>query len=85
MLSFQVVLFTWNLVNHQNITIREQIGSYFGYALAAGDIDGDHKDDLIVGAPMYTIPNNKGDYEVGRVYVMYQGTTEVSRSRRRRK
>ncbi|XP_015188813.1 PREDICTED: integrin alpha-PS2-like [Polistes dominula] len=69
----KVVLFTSNMTNHQNVT-GEQMGAYFGYAVAAGDIDGDNLDDLIVGAPMYTIPDNPEMYiETGRVYVIYQG------------
>ena len=55
----------------QNIT-GEQMGSYFGYALAAGDIDQDGLDDLIVGAPMYTVPNNpEMTIETGTIYVFY--------------
>lgn len=66
-----MVLFTWNLTNYLNIT-GEQLGGYFGYSLAVGDIDGDRRDDLIVGAPLYTKPNNEEKYEVGRVYIQYQ-------------
>lgn len=68
----KVLIFSWNMVNQQNIT-GEQIGAYFGYALCVCDVDGDKLDDLIIGAPMYTIPNNEGKYDVGRVYVMFQG------------
>ena len=50
------------------------MGAYFGYAVASGDIDGDGLDDLLVGAPMYTIPDNpEMTIETGRVYVIYQG------------
>lgn len=50
------------------------MGAYFGYSVAAGDIDGDSLDDLIVGAPMYTIPDNpEMNIETGRIYVIYQG------------
>ncbi|GAB0088980.1 Integrin alpha-PS2 [Sergentomyia squamirostris] len=66
----KVLIYTWNLTNQQNIT-GEQIGAYFGYSLAAVDVDGDKLDDLIIGAPMYTEPNNEGKYEMGRVYIMY--------------
>lgn len=67
----QVLLLTSNMTNHQNIT-GEQMGGYFGYALATGDIDGDGLDDLIIGAPMYTIPDNtEMNIETGRVYVFY--------------
>ncbi|KAG6461531.1 hypothetical protein O3G_MSEX012687 [Manduca sexta] len=46
-----VVLYTWELQNIKNIS-GSQIGAYFGYSLASGDIDGDGADDVIVGAPM---------------------------------
>lgn len=80
----QINLFTWNLTNYQNISLAEyghQIGTYFGYSIAAGDFDGDKTDDLIVGAPLHVEPNNEGKYEVGRVYVIYQGR-EASKFRR---
>lgn len=77
----KVVLFTWNLTNHQNIS-GTQLGSYFGYAIAVNDVDGDGKDDLIIGAPLYTEPNNEGKYEVGRVYIIYQGADPTKRFRR---
>ena len=69
----KVIIFTSNMTNHRNIT-GEQMGAYFGYAVASGDIDGDGLDDLIVGAPMYTVPDNpEMTIETGRVYVIYQG------------
>lgn len=49
------------------------MGAYFGYAITTADVDGDNQDDLIVGAPLHTEPNSEGKYEVGRVYVIYQG------------
>ncbi|XP_068629492.1 integrin alpha-PS2 isoform X2 [Battus philenor] len=66
-----VVLYTWDLYNIKNIS-GSQIGAYFGYSLASGDIDGDGTDDVIVGAPMFTKPKSNG-YEHGRIYVIYQG------------
>ena len=72
----KVVLYSWNLTNIQNIT-GEQLGAYFGYAIISTDLDGDNFDDLIIGAPLYTTPNNDGKYEVGRVYVVYQGNEET--------
>lgn len=66
-----VVLYTWDLENIKNIS-GSQIGAYFGYSLASGDIDGDGMDDIIVGAPMFTKPKSDG-YEHGRIYIIYQG------------
>ncbi|XP_040173055.1 integrin alpha-PS2 isoform X2 [Anopheles arabiensis] len=76
----KVLIYSWNMTNQQNIT-GEQIGAYFGYSLAAVDVDGDKLDDLIIGAPMYTEPNNEGKYETGRVYIMYQGAAPDGRFR----
>ncbi|KAG5683654.1 hypothetical protein PVAND_012923 [Polypedilum vanderplanki] len=67
----KVLIFSWNLTNQLNIT-GEQIGAYFGYSLCSIDVDGDKLDDLIIGAPMFTEPNNEGKYETGRVYIVYQ-------------
>ncbi|XP_043271432.1 integrin alpha-PS2 isoform X2 [Venturia canescens] len=67
----KIVLFTSKMVHVRNIT-GEQMGSYFGYAIAAGDIDSDGYDDLIVGAPMFTVPENtEMNFETGRIYVFY--------------
>lgn len=67
----KALIFSWNMTNQQNIT-GEQIGAYFGYSMCVVDVDGDKLDDLIVGAPMHTEPNNEGKYEMGRVYIYYQ-------------
>lgn len=67
----KVCLFSWNMTNWKNIT-GEQIGAYFGYSMAVGDIDGDGLDDLIIGAPMYTEPNREGKYEMGQVFIFPQ-------------
>lgn len=67
----KVLVFSWNLTNHVNIT-GEQIGAYFGYSLCTVDVDGDGLQDLIIGAPMYTEPNKDNKYETGIVYIVYQ-------------
>ena len=41
-----------------------QMGEYFGAALTAADINGDGLSDLIVGSPMYSLPNTP---DVGRI------------------
>lgn len=50
------------------ITADTEVGSCFGHAVAAGDVDGDGKSDLIVGAPR--VHDN-----AGRVYV-FRGNGE---------
>lgn len=68
----KVLIFSWNLTNLYNIT-GEQLGAYFGYSMCSVDVDGDKLDDLIVGSPMFTDPNNEGKYEQGQVFIVYQG------------
>ncbi|XP_061147801.1 integrin alpha-5-like isoform X1 [Syngnathus typhle] len=55
-----------------NVT-GEQMGSYFGYAVAATDINNDGLDDLVVGAPMFMRRGSNGRLEeLGKVYVYLQ-------------
>ncbi|CAN7996424.1 unnamed protein product [Ixodes hexagonus] len=81
-LAGKVVLYDGKLKHLGNIT-GEQMGSYFGYSVAAADINGDGQDDLVVGAPLFTEHGLKdGSYERGRVYVYLQNpaTHELERS-----
>ncbi|XP_037101975.1 integrin alpha-5 [Syngnathus acus] len=51
----------------------EQMGSYFGYAVATTDINSDGMVDLMVGAPMFMTRGSDGRLEeMGRVYVYLQ-------------
>ncbi|XP_041801853.1 integrin alpha-5 [Chelmon rostratus] len=51
----------------------EQMGSYFGYAVATTDINSDGMTDLLVGAPMFMVRGSDGRLEeMGRVYVYLQ-------------
>ncbi|XP_028261856.1 integrin alpha-5-like isoform X2 [Parambassis ranga] len=61
-----------DLTSLLNLT-GEQMGSYFGYAVAATDINNDGLDDLVVGAPMFMRRGSSGRLEeLGKVYVYLQ-------------
>ncbi|XP_064354742.1 integrin alpha-5 isoform X2 [Dromaius novaehollandiae] len=51
----------------------EQMAAYFGYAVAATDVNSDGLDDLLVGAPLFMERTAEGRVrEVGRVYLYLQ-------------
>ncbi|XP_063226281.1 integrin alpha-PS5-like [Bacillus rossius redtenbacheri] len=50
--------------------VGEQLGEYFGASLCVADLDGDGLDDLLVGAPHYSLREPGGTaWDEGRVYV----------------
>ena len=51
----------------------KQPGEQFGASLAVYDINGDERDDIVVGAPHHTDYNSPElKYEIGAVYIYYQ-------------
>nr|XP_045615130.1 integrin alpha-5-like [Procambarus clarkii] len=55
----------------------QEMGAQFGYCLAAGDVDGDGVDDLIVGAPL---AQGRGSQtpDAGKVYIYYGPLVKVT-------
>ena len=53
------------------------INGYFGAALWAMDVNNDGYDDLLVGAPFYSVPGETGDktMEEGAVFVYLSSKT----------
>lgn len=81
----EVSVYDHNLVSIYNRS-GHQLGEYFGNSLAATDLNGDGKNDLIVGAPMYTDEEQRTtNYEIGRIYIFYQlyanGESRLSRKK----
>ncbi|XP_069760943.1 integrin alpha-8-like [Narcine bancroftii] len=67
-----IILHSTNLSAIQNI-IGEQMAAYFGYTVAALDINADGRDDILVGAPLFMTLGQDGKlHEVGRFYVYLQ-------------
>ncbi|XP_067869333.1 integrin alpha-8-like [Heterodontus francisci] len=67
-----IILKSSDMTTQQTI-VGEQVTAYFGYAVAAMDINNDGKDDILVGAPLFMSHGLDGKlHEVGRVYVYLQ-------------
>jgi hypothetical protein len=71
----------WNL-NVTGVTGDLAAGDQFGGALAAGDFNGDAKDDLAVGAPSKGVKRSDGNYDdrAGTVTVIYGATPDGLRA-----
>lgn len=67
----KVSILTWDMRFQQNIS-GDQLGAYFGYSICVVDINNDGLQDIIVGAPMFTEPNNAKEFEHGQIYVWTQ-------------
>lgn len=77
----KVLVFKFNVHEYKSLNVLTskqgmQIGEYFGGSLAAGDVNGDGYDDLIIGAPYHT----REHYNEGRVYV-FLGSEKVTASK----
>ncbi|KAJ8313514.1 hypothetical protein KUTeg_008075 [Tegillarca granosa] len=67
-----------NTLKSLKILAGDQTGSGYGSTICISDINGDGKDDLLVGAPYYTFGIGKENlFECGKVYVYY-GTSDVN-------
>ncbi|XP_068123259.1 integrin alpha-5 isoform X2 [Hyperolius riggenbachi] len=70
--GYVTILNGTNLKSFYNFS-GEQMASYFGYAVAATDLNSDGLDDLLIGAPLFMERTHDGRIqEVGRVYVYLQ-------------
>ncbi|CAF2124500.1 unnamed protein product [Rotaria magnacalcarata] len=74
-------IFQLNNTNHSIpfILTGEQIGSYFGHTMTAGDLNGDGYTDLVVSAPFYY---SKKPSHGGAVYIYYGLNGKYSNDRR---
>jgi FG-GAP repeat len=56
-------------------------GDQFGATLAAGDFDGDGRDDLAIGVPYEDFGPGGSEYDCGQVYVLFGATGGFDRTR----
>lgn len=71
MFIFQVIIFTFPEQEYEPLNILtewqgKQVGENFGAALVAADINGDGLSDLVVGSPMYSLPDMP---DIGKIQV----------------
>ena len=81
--TLQHIFHTTNNRSTPVILTGEQIGSYFGHSMAAGDLNGDGQTDLVISAPFYY---SKKPSHGGAVYIYYglNGTVSPVESDRHR-
>ncbi|XP_063843702.1 integrin alpha-PS3-like isoform X1 [Scylla paramamosain] len=73
----KVLVFDFSRFDNNDLKVMmemkgEQLGEYFGSALTAADINGDGLSDLVVGSPMYSLPNI-ADVGTFRTYLSNNG------------
>lgn len=67
----------YNIIN-LGVQIRgTQLAEYFGYSMAAADLNGDGYDEIIVGAPIYS-DSERDLQEIGRVYIFRNNGGDIS-------
>ncbi|XP_030759379.1 integrin alpha-PS5-like [Sitophilus oryzae] len=67
-------------ISNRHVLVGTQVGEYFGYSMASGDLDRDGLDDLMVSAPYRR--NTETGYNQGSVYIFTKDQFTVERAYR---